>query len=480
VARPRLTAATLAFVLAAAGLSSCSRDKDNDATARPGPSSSSSAATTSIPDPDRPRGGTARVGVWGAPDVGAATIGGAAVRALVLPQLFIAQPDGAWRPSIVEPGSDRTAADGRSASFRLRRRAAWSDGRPITADDLRRNPDTRFVAGVDGPDAKGVITVRFSQPFPGWRRLWSGRDAIAAPAPGVWGGPFVMGPSTPGLETVLRRNDKWSGVVAKGPFLDEVRLVLVPDAVTAGDLLQKGELDAVMPPAYTVRTAELRATAGVSVEVSQRGGWWVGLLMSGQLSEEDRKAMAGTIARERFVSALLQDEAAVLNGFIGAEDGAWSAVRYPDARSLKSDNVDLVGQIEEPMTPALQRVMQQRVQTVAGTIELRNAEADRVEPWLAEGTYDAAIAMTVDGPDVCWLCRWQHVDEGLARAADAGDRAAAAALEVKLRDQAWVVPFWRPRTVVAWRNGLNGVHANGFGLDAAWNAWEWWRTETGG
>jgi hypothetical protein len=132
------------------------------------------------------------------------------------------------------------------------------------------------------------------------------------------------------------------------------------------------------------------------------------------------------------------------------------------------------------MSPALQRVMQQRVQTVSGSIELRNAEADRIEPWLTEGSYGAAVAMTVDGPEMCWLCRFQSVDEGLARAADAGDRAAAAQLEAKLRDQAWVVPYWRPRTVVAWRAGLNGPRANGYGLNAAWNAWEWWRTETGG
>ena len=477
MARPRLTAAALAFALAAATLVACNRDEP---AARPGPTTTEPGATTTIPDPDRPRGGTARVGVWGAPDVGAPTIAGAAVRALVLPQLFVALPDGRWRPSLVEPNTDRTAADQRSASFRLRPGAAWSDGRPITAEDLRRNSDGRVVAGVDGPDAAGVITVRFSQPLPGWRRLWSGRDTIAAPGPGVWGGPFVVAGATAGLETVLRRNDKWSGVVAKGPFLDEVRLVLVPDAVTATDLLAKGELDALMPPAFTVRTQELRDTAGVTVDVGQRSGWWVGLVMSGKLSETDRRAMAGTIDRDRFVSALLQDEAATLNGFLDPEDAAWTASRYPDARELKGDTIDLVGQIEEPMSPALQRVMQQRVQTVSGTIELRNAEADRVEPWITEGSYEAAVVMTVDGPEVCWLCRWGSVDEGLARAADAGDAAAAAQLEVKLRDQAWVVPYWRPRTVVAWRAGLNGLRANGYALNAAWNAWEWWRTETGG
>ncbi|MEY2568623.1 MAG: peptide/nickel transport system substrate-binding protein [Actinomycetota bacterium] len=441
-----------------------------------GTTSATAPVTTTAPEPDRPRGGSARVGVWGAPDVGAPTIAGAAVRALVLPQLFVAQPDGSWRPSLVEPGSDTSAADSRSATFRLRKGAAWSDGRPISADDLRRNPDSRVVAGVDGPDARGLITVRFNQALPGWRRLWSGSDAIAAPGPGVWGGPFVVAGSTSGIELVLRRNDKWSGVVAKGPFLDELHLVLVPDSTTAQQLLEKGQLDVVMPPAFTVRTAQLRAVAGVTVDTADRSGWWVGLFLSDRLPENKRQAVAGTIDRDRFVGVLLTDEASVLNGFIGPEDAAWAGARYPDAGALRgAAAVDLVGQIEEPMTPAVERVIQQRVQTVAGTTELRNAEADRVEPWLAAGTYDAAIAMAVDGPDFCWLCRWASVDEGLARLADAGDGAAAAQLEVKLRDQAHVVPLWRPRTVVAWRNGLSGVRANGYALNAAWNAAQWWR-----
>lgn len=477
MAQRRLRTLALVAAVAVSGttLAACSRDKKAPSVRSPR-TTAAAPVTTEVADPDRPRGGSVRVGVWGAPDVGAPTIGGAAVRALVLPQLFAALPDSTWRPLLVQPGSDRTARDARSASFKLRPRAAWSNGAPITAEDLRRSFDQRVVTAIEGPTANGTITVRFNQPLPGWRRLWSGTDAVAAPGPGIWGGPFVVASSTPGLELVLRRNDKWSGVVAKGPFLDAVQLVLVPDPVTAAQLLEKGQLDVVMPPAFTVRTTELRGIANVSVDTVERGGWWVGMVLSSRLSEDKRRAMAGTVNRDRFVSVLLQGEGSVLNGFIGPEDAAWTGARYPDAGALSgSDAVDVVGQIEEPMTPAIQRVVQQRVQVVKGTVELRNAEADRVEPWLAAGEYDAAIAMFVDGPELCWLCRWGKVDEALARAADAGDRSAAAQLEVKLRDQAWVVPYWRPRTTVAWRNGLNGVRANGYALNAAWNAWEWWR-----
>jgi hypothetical protein len=126
------------------------------------------------------------------------------------------------------------------------------------------------------------------------------------------------------------------------------------------------------------------------------------------------------------------------------------------------------------MTALLHRSMQKRARAAGGTIELRAAEADRVEEWVRTGTYQAAIVPMLDPLGGCWRCRWDGVDPALATAADAGDLAAASALEAKLRDEARVLPLWRPTTVVAWRGGLKGVRANGYAATAAWNAWEWW------
>jgi hypothetical protein len=419
------------------------------------------------------------VGVWGEPNPAAATLGGAAVRALVLPQLFVAGPDGRWTPSLVAPDSDRAAADARSATFRLRDGAVWTDGSPIGADDLRRSADARFVAGVDGPGPDGTITVRFTQALPGWRRLWSGTDAVPAPRPGLWGGPFVLGQYVPGLEAVVKANDRWAG---GRPYLDEVRLVLVPDPVTARQLLARGELDVVMPPAATVRTRQLEAIRGVSVDTNARGGWWVGLLFKADgLTRERRAALVASVDRAAFVGTLLQREASVLNGLgAGAADGGegagvWAPVKAGTPSALRGVTVDLVGQLEEPMTDTLQRSMQKRAHPAGARLELRNAEADRVEGWLAEGSYQAAVVMQFDGPDPCWTCRWAGVDEALARGADAGDSAAQRSLETRLRDESLVLPLWHPTTVVAWRDGLNGPRANGFALSGAWNAADWWR-----
>lgn len=438
-----------------------------------------------VPPPaDRPRGGSVRVGVWDEADPAAPTLGGEAVRALVLPQLFVARPEGRWSPSLVEPRSDVTGAGATSASFRLRPGAVWTDGSPVGVADLRRSADPRFVAEVAEPAPDGTITVSFTSPQPGWRRLWSGADAIAAPADGVWGGPFVVASRTPGLETVLARNDRWWG--APAPFLDEVRLVVVPDPTMGRQLLAAGQLDVVMPLAATVRTAQLSGLPGVEVDRVQRGGWSVVLTMNpDQLVVEKRRALSASVDRIRFVGTLLAEEASVLQGFApSAEDATWSSVVVAgpdgaDLAPLRGSTVDLVGMVEEPMTALLHRSMQKRVRAAtngSATIELRAAAAPVVEDWVSSGRYGAAVAVWFDPLGGCWACRWSSFDATSASSADAGDARAIASLEGRLRDEALVLPLWRPTTVVAWRgDAVTGVRANGFGLSGAWNAWEWSR-----
>ena len=416
------------------------------------------------------------MGVWAEPDPDAATLGGAAVRTLVLPQLFVAGPDGKWVPSLVAPGSDEAAADDRSARFRLRPGAVWSDGSPISADDLRRSADPRFVAGVDGPAADATITVRFTQALPGWRRLWSGTDVVTAPRPAVWGGPFVLEAYVPGLEAVLRANGSW---YAGRAWLDQVRLVLVPDPAIARGLLASGALDVVMPPPATVRTRQLESLPGVSVSAGRpaiTGGWWTGLLLRPDgLSHPQRAAVVASVDRRGFAGTLLRGEADVLDSFAGGTGGTWAGVGPGSTAALRGSTVDVVAVSGDPMTATLHRSMDKRAQPSGGRLELRLAEADRVEGWVADGSYHAALVAQFDTAVVCWTCRWAGVDEPLARAADAGDAAAVAALEARLRDEALVLPLWRPVPVVAWRDGLGGVRANAFAVSGAWNAWEWWR-----
>lgn len=412
--------------------------------------------------------------VWGDPDPSALTLTGAAVRSLLFPQLFVALPDGTWKPLIVAPGSSRLAADHRSASFKILPGAAWSDGSPIGAADLRRTADANVVAAVDDAGADGTITVHFSRPLVGWERLWSGTASIAGPRAGVFGGPFTLLSVTPGLEVKLRRNDRWVG---GGPFLDEVDLVAVPDAVTARQLLAKGDVDVVMPLAGLARTSQLRKVSGARVMTAPAGGWWDGLDLSPSLAADRRRAVVATVDRDRFRSVLLAGEAVDATGLAGPDDTTWKALGAGSAAGIRGATVTVSGENEDPMTSLLERAMQKRAGAAGGTLELRNSWAADVEGWLGSGQYQVALSMHYDGPSVCWTCRFGSVDAGLAQAAEAGDGGAATALEAKLRAEALIAPLWRPLTVVAVRADLEGVQANGYGLSAAWNAADWWRSK---
>jgi hypothetical protein len=196
--------------------------------------------------------------------------------------------------------------------------------------------------------------------------------------------------------------------------------------------------------------------------------------------------LAASVDRLRFVRTLLAGEASVLDGFApSGEDATWSSVVVAgsegDAKAalspLREETVDLVGMVEEPMTALLHRAMQKRVRAAtdgSATIELRSAAAPMVQGWLATGEFEAGVAVWLDPLGGCSVCRRSSVYGALATAADAGDGGAVSALEARLRDDARVLPLWRPTTVVAWRSAaVAGPKANGYAASGAWNDWEW-------
>src|SRR5205823_10891212 len=198
-----------------------------------------------------------------------------ALLGVVLPQLFQVDPAGHVVGSLAEDGSVAEMPGAAGASFSLRPGAKWSDGAPITADDLRFTlevvrgeawPGSRAgydrLTAVDGDGS--AVRFRFDGPFPGWRRLFSGADFVL-PAhrlrgkdlkaewksgPDLSGGPFLLGALTPGLEVVLDRNEQWWGARAK---LTSLHVLVVPDTRTMEQLLARGEVDLAWPPADTNR-----------------------------------------------------------------------------------------------------------------------------------------------------------------------------------------------------------------------------------
>ncbi len=424
-----------------------------------------------VDDPPQ-RGGVVRVGIWVEPDPDAVHIGGDIVRSLTHPQLFTARPGGGWAPRLVEPGSVVESADLREVSFRLREGVVWSDGTPIGASDLQRSADTRFVESVTGVD--GQITVRFAQPLPGWRRLWSGFDTVTPPSAGIVGGPFRVAEVVDGLETVLVPNESWWGVgTGEGPWLDELRLLVVPDQTTLLQLFDRGELDVIAPwQAPGLRTylcSEERADgeAGVACEtdVDQGGGWETTVVLDPDaFSRDTRRSLLTGFDPDEFVGSLLKGEATVLP-FPGLDERDVAALSNPVTFSLAED---------VPMLGAMARAVQLQVDDNGGTVpELRLGPTRLVTEWAATGDYQVLLAETYQGPSPCWTCMYGDVLPGEAALADAGD---PAPLRERLAADALARPLWTADRVVAWTADLAGIEANAWALFVTWNAWQWFTT----
>ena len=412
-----------------------------------------------------------RVGMWAEPDLLASHMGGEIVRSLVYPQLFTARPDGGWAPSLVEPGSVVEADALTSVSFRLRAGAVWSDGSAVTAGDLLASSDERFVSSVEAsPD--GVVEVTFTQPLPGWRRLWSGQDAVLPAADGLFGGPFGVKSVTPGLVTVLEPNDTWWGAgtdeFGGGPWLGELHLVVVPSQTTMLQLFERGELDVVAPWASPGRVVVLEELAGDRVDVADASGWEVVALANpDQLDDDERRSLLTGLESSDVVSSLLKGEAWAV------ENLNTSGAPFDERDPADLGFVPTITLAEDIPTLGFPARAIQLVAADAGGLvpELRQAPTRLVSQWQDEGDYMVLIAPLYFGPSACLTCAYGTVAPGEAALADAGE---AGPLHDVLVDHALAMSLWVPLRAVAWGESVQGVEANGYALFATWNAWQWW------
>lgn len=209
--------------------------------------------------------------------------------------LRLAQEMGDWsdHPPGYEPllaESWSSSQDGKAITFRLRN-AVWSDGRPITASDVRYTWKAQTSQNVawTGAGSKAriidveivdehTVTFRFDAvypeqladaveggilpehvfgqtPFAGWRtRDWS-TLRIAS-------GPFMLERHSPGEEIVLVRNPRYfrDGF----PRLDKVVVRVVPDATSLLTQLLSGAVD-YMEGVAPREAGRVRSGAGVKL-----------------------------------------------------------------------------------------------------------------------------------------------------------------------------------------------------------------------
>lgn len=197
----------------------------------------------------------------------------------VLDQLFLSllaeQPDWAEHPPTLAPAlaeSWTLSADGLELVFRLRADARWSDGVPVTAEDVaftfraQRDPAVAWayaqskeaIAAVEAVDSR-TVRFRFRHAYPYQvvdandgrilpAHAWSARPFELWRSSEPWfrehlvtSGPFRLADWKPGRELALEARPGLEGPAR--PRLDRVVFRVVPDATALVERLLAGELD---------------------------------------------------------------------------------------------------------------------------------------------------------------------------------------------------------------------------------------------
>ena len=227
--------------------------------------------------------------------------------------------------------------DGLTYTYKLREGLLWSDGEPLTAEDVVWNINTardqgwdNMISTVQNLEATEIdeLTVQITSSVPDpklpvmdiylvpphiWEPIATDYDAATqyegADADGVGSGPFVVTEFNKGEEVVMEANPNYWGWGGEEPPYDRIvfRLYENPDAMVAA--LQEAELDAIygFPPG----SAEaLEADPNIEVVAGKQGGFDEIALNGGQAEGQPHPALLDIEVRRAIGFAI--DDGAVI------------------------------------------------------------------------------------------------------------------------------------------------------------------------
>lgn len=222
----------------------------------------------------------------------------------VLHPLWIITPEFAYEPSpLLEDAEVNDDGESFSVTYNLNPDATWSDGEPITADDvlftletcLNEEWDITSREGCDkvdmeateaGMDPEGsTIEVIFTEPYAPWQTMFSTADGIILPRHvlegedwnTVWNdelpissAPFAFESWDKGQQITLARNEDYFGEPAK---LDRLVYRYIPDSNTIVQQLRGGEIDMMNPQPQLDLIQQIEGIEGVELQTDSGPVW---------------------------------------------------------------------------------------------------------------------------------------------------------------------------------------------------------------
>lgn len=339
-------------------------------------------------------------------------------------------PDGSVEPDLasgLEISGDRAELTLRSTM--------WSDGSPITARDvvasIERADAPSGFARIRSARVRGPRTIQLRGDVDDWEQtLATGayvmpRGRLAAGR--VSGGPFRFERYVQGRSLTFDVNDRWDG---SRPYLDGLKMSFVQGTHLLVRLLEDGRLDAIVPP-MSVNLDDRLAEAGIAYDEAL-GDETIALEAGAEdVTEQEWVAVGSTIDLRRLVTSFVRDDGAAI------ETTRSSASTEP----LPAE-VSIAAPEGDELLILLQRAIQLDLQRsgVAAPV-ITGPLSTHYGAWRRDGPADIALVRTMDPVP------------------PSGRRS---------------LPIARVESIVAWRDGINGIVVNPTLDGALWNALEWW------
>ncbi len=334
----RVVAVLLALVLLAAA---CGNDDDSpppDAsgpTAAPATDEEPAAAPTQAEDPSPEEEQPTSVVVGLEQEItnfnnltaGDNLLAGRQITRAIYPTCTRTRPDFSFEPYFCETLPTIIQEDPLVVEYRLRADAMWSDGTPVSSDDMvfyfencnDPQDDCAATQGFDSATLEVVDdkAVRLSwpegQPFVEYILLFSGPFPPAhlgrdwsdgfRTDPGVGAGPYVVDEYNPGSDLTLVANPTWFG---EGPHIDEVTFRFISDVGNLPLALENGEVDVIYPQPQVDLVQQINGIGGVESSITFGPTWEHITFNTATVPLEARQAIALALDRELIVTALMR------------------------------------------------------------------------------------------------------------------------------------------------------------------------------
>ncbi len=285
----------------------------------------------------------------------------------VLVGLVRIKPDFTYEPVLAEeiPSVENggVTEDPFTVTWKLKKEAVWSDGTPVSAEDVKftqetiMNPDWKILSKAGYEDVESVeiiddktVKFTFKKKLANYRE-WMSASSVVLPKHALEGkdfntvmnksipvasGPFVFESWADGDSITLARNDKFWG--DRTAYLDKVVFKWVPDTNTQIAQMKTGEVHAVNPSPDVSLIPQLEAIDGVTVQADP-GTIWEHLAFN--LEKPDvsdvkvRAAIAYVVDRQKIVDEVMAGVVKPLDDIFVPEQAdfysaAW-AMYKPDA-----------------------------------------------------------------------------------------------------------------------------------------------------